>query len=78
MGLPAGARSAAPGRPRPERKKVQRLWREEGLRMSARRRKRQRLGDSRLAVGAIQRLSFGLRNFENYDRPLRRRAVITS
>ena len=28
------------------RKKIQRLWREEGLRVLARRRKRQRLGDS--------------------------------
>jgi putative transposase len=28
------------------RKKVQRLWREEGLRVPAKRRKRQRLGDS--------------------------------
>jgi putative transposase len=36
------------------RKKVQRLWREEGLRVPPRRRKRQRLGDSTLPAGPVR------------------------
>lgn len=36
------------------RKKVQRLWREEGLRVPARRRKRQRLGVSTVAAGRLR------------------------
>ena len=36
------------------RKKVQRLWREEGLRVPPRRRKRQRLGDSTLPAGRLR------------------------
>jgi len=36
------------------RKKIQRLWREEGLRVPARRRKRQRLGDSTTPAGRLR------------------------
>jgi putative transposase len=36
------------------RKKVQRLWREEGLRVPSRRRKRRRLGDSTLPAGRLR------------------------
>ena len=36
------------------RKRVQRLWREEGLRVPQRRRKRQRTGDSTAAVGRLR------------------------
>jgi putative transposase len=36
------------------RKRVQRLWREEGLRVPARRRKRQRLGESTVAGGRLR------------------------
>jgi len=36
------------------RKHVQRLWREEGLRVPAQRRKRQRLGDSTVAAGRLR------------------------
>jgi putative transposase len=35
------------------RKKIQRLWREEGLRVPARRRKRQRLGDSTVSAARL-------------------------
>src|SRR5262245_8055484 len=46
VGLPAGARRAGPGGLDGEPKKIQRRWREEGLRVPPRRHKRQRLGDS--------------------------------
>jgi putative transposase len=36
------------------RKRVQRLWREEGLRVPARRRKRRRLGESTVAAGRLR------------------------
>jgi putative transposase len=36
------------------RKRVQRLWREEGLRVPARRRKRQRLGESTVSAGRLR------------------------
>jgi len=36
------------------RKKIQRLWREEGLRVPAKRRKRQRLGSSTVPVGRLR------------------------
>jgi len=39
---------------RVNRKRVQRLWREEGLRVPARRRKRQRLGESTVPAGRLR------------------------
>ena len=54
MGVSARARAAVQEGWAINRKRVQRLWREEGLRVPARRRKRQRLGESTVPADRLR------------------------